>query len=102
MKNMISIFGYPIKRLTANRWTSRSCKLISHALLLFACSCLFATTSFADKSQQDKHAIEKSRKHFQSLSPAEREKVKNRYEWYKDLPPEKQKEIRERWKKSGH
>lgn len=102
------MFGYPIKKSTASACLTLSRNIARNVLLLFTCSCLFATSGFANdkqrfdkKSPQEKQQIEKSRKQFKSLPPAQREKVKDRYEWYKDLPPEKQKEIRERWKKSG-
>lgn len=103
MKNMIFMFGYPIKKLTVSAVLTPGRYIAKVILLTFVCISLSTTPAFADnerKSPQEKRAIEQHRKQFKSLPPAEREKVKSRYEWYKDLPPEKQKEIRDRWKKS--
>ena len=104
------MFGYRNKKLVARcqpKVSLRSilCSLLSSAVLLASLTIISsawaADSRWQNNNSKDKKAlIEQRRKEFESLSPAERKKIKNRYEWYKDLPADKQKELRERWKKS--
>ena len=35
--------------------------------------------------------------HFENLPPEKQDKIRERYKWFKDLPPEKSEKLREKW-----
>jgi hypothetical protein len=51
-------------------------------------------------TQEQRDAIEKRRKKYESLSKAEQKKVREARKKYREMPPEERRRLREKWKKT--